>query len=326
MVTSVAVSTDGSRVVTGSADHTARVWDARTGKTLHTLKGSSGNVTSVAVSADGSRVVTGSDDNTVRVWDARTGKTLHTLKDHTSVVTSVAVSTDGSRVVTGSADHTARVWDARTEQTLHTLKGHTSVVTSVAVSTDGSRVVTGSEDNTAQVWEARTGKTLHTLIGHTRVVTSVAFAADGSRLVTTDDHNNRFVWDTETGNRCPSDTLLQSTAQAITTPDGRFLYAPLGDRVLRVSTQTDETELARRLATRPDPEWHSRQAAILATEKNVYGAAIQRAAVRRAMGVIAIDSGNLTQAHAHFLEAALLQPPIPKVDEILSNRIPLAVP
>ena len=35
----VAFSQDGRRIVTGSADHTAKVWDAASGKELLTLKG-----------------------------------------------------------------------------------------------------------------------------------------------------------------------------------------------------------------------------------------------------------------------------------------------
>ena len=63
---------DGARIVTGSDDSTARVWDATTGAELGQLKGHTGAVTSVAVTPDGARIVTGSDDNTARVWDAKT--------------------------------------------------------------------------------------------------------------------------------------------------------------------------------------------------------------------------------------------------------------
>ncbi len=75
-VTSIAVTTDGGRIVSGSgsaiasgkADNTARVWDAATGETLRVLQGHEDLVWSVAVTADGARVVSGSGDKTVRVW------------------------------------------------------------------------------------------------------------------------------------------------------------------------------------------------------------------------------------------------------------------
>ena len=95
-VESVTVSPDGSWIVTGSADHTARVWDARTGQPLLELTGHTGVIYSVAVSANGSRIVTGSADGTARVWDAKSARTLLELKGHTALVISVAVSADGS--------------------------------------------------------------------------------------------------------------------------------------------------------------------------------------------------------------------------------------
>jgi hypothetical protein len=45
--------------VTGSADNTARVWDAKSGAELLALKGHADGVTSASFSADGSRIVTG---------------------------------------------------------------------------------------------------------------------------------------------------------------------------------------------------------------------------------------------------------------------------
>ena len=72
----MAFSPDGTRIVTGSDDRTAKVWDARTGTPLLELKGHTSLVTSVAFSPDGSRIVTGSEDRTARVWDARTGRSF----------------------------------------------------------------------------------------------------------------------------------------------------------------------------------------------------------------------------------------------------------
>ena len=177
-VLSVAVSADGTRIVTASDDHTARVWDATNGAELLVLKGHTGWVTSVAVSPDGARTVTGAGD-TARVWDAKTGAELVTHRGHLDAVASVAVAPDGTRIVTGSDDTTARVWDARTFAELATLKGHTDRVTSVAVSPDGARIVTGSNDGSARVWDAKTGAELATLKGHTDRVTSVAVSPDG---------------------------------------------------------------------------------------------------------------------------------------------------
>jgi len=67
-ISSVTFSPDGKRIVTGSEDNTAKVWDALTGKETLTLKGHTKAIHSVAFSPDGKRILTGSKDNTARIW------------------------------------------------------------------------------------------------------------------------------------------------------------------------------------------------------------------------------------------------------------------
>jgi WD40 repeat protein len=64
-------SPDGSRIATASHDGTAKVWDARAGTEVLTLKGHTSLVESAAFVADGSRIVTWSRDRTAKVWDSR---------------------------------------------------------------------------------------------------------------------------------------------------------------------------------------------------------------------------------------------------------------
>jgi serine/threonine protein kinase len=127
-VNSVIFSPDGHRIVTGSWDQTAKVWEAASGRYLLTLTGHRGGITSVAFSPDGQRIVTGSADQTAKVWEAASGRYLLTLTGHSGLVASVAFSPDGQRIVTGSWDQTAKLWDAASGTNLLTLTGHTNEV------------------------------------------------------------------------------------------------------------------------------------------------------------------------------------------------------
>jgi serine/threonine protein kinase len=119
-VGSVAFSPDGRRIVSGSWDGTAKIWDAQAGKVQRTLKGHPGWwVTGVAFSPDGRRIVSGSGDfrhrgtpGEVTVWDMQTGEVQLNIVAHTAPVSSVAFSPDGQRIVSGSWDNTVMVWDA----------------------------------------------------------------------------------------------------------------------------------------------------------------------------------------------------------------------
>src|SRR5258708_12035106 len=57
-ILSVAYAPDGKTIITGSADHTAILWDAQTGWLLHTLQGHTDAVYSVAYAPDGKTVIT----------------------------------------------------------------------------------------------------------------------------------------------------------------------------------------------------------------------------------------------------------------------------
>ncbi len=67
-VTAVAFNPQGDRLFTGGQDQTVKVWNARTGEELLTLRGHKSRVTAVAVSPDGKTVATAGDDNTIRLW------------------------------------------------------------------------------------------------------------------------------------------------------------------------------------------------------------------------------------------------------------------
>jgi len=203
VVTIVAFSTDGKRIVSGGFDKAIKVWDAEQGgEALLTLRGHEGRVRSIALSADGRRIVSGSDDKTVRLWDTeRGGDALLTLRGHESWLRSVALSADGRRIVSGSDDNTIKVWDAeKGGDALLTLRGHERYVSSVALSSDGRRTVSGSSDKTIKVWDTeKGGEALLTLRGHDLKVNSVALSSDGRRIVSGSSDKTIKVWDAEKG-------------------------------------------------------------------------------------------------------------------------------
>jgi WD40 repeat protein len=255
-VTSVALSPDGRRIVTGSDDNTARVWRASRmtrATTATVLKGHRGAVTSAAFSPDGRRVATGSEDRTVRIWDlSRTDYAPTMLEGHRGGVTSVAFSPDGRWLVTGSQDTTVRLWDlsgaAPVAKTL--LRGHRRGVTSVAFSPNGKQVVTGSDDNTARIWDVRNETPASTVLrGHRGGVTSVAFSPEGERVATGSRDATARVWDLSEAS--PVATALDGHHATITSvafsPDSRRVATGSDDNTARVwdlSGRTPPTMLA----------------------------------------------------------------------------------
>lgn len=67
-VTAVSVSPDGRRLVTGSADRSAKIWELRSGREILTLREHQGPLTSVEFSPDGRSILTSSRDETAIIW------------------------------------------------------------------------------------------------------------------------------------------------------------------------------------------------------------------------------------------------------------------
>ena len=117
-VRSVSYSLDGQRIVTGSEDKTAKVWDAVEGQELMTLMGHDGGAFSVAYSPDSYRIVTGSEDKTAKVWDAVEGQELFTLKGHDDRVFSATWSPNGKRIATAGADGISQIYTTDMDELL----------------------------------------------------------------------------------------------------------------------------------------------------------------------------------------------------------------
>ena len=79
-VTALAVTPDGRRAISASADQTVQVWDLEAAQLVRTLEGHTDWVTGVAITPDGQRAISGSVDGTLRVWNLESGRSQHMLQ------------------------------------------------------------------------------------------------------------------------------------------------------------------------------------------------------------------------------------------------------
>jgi hypothetical protein len=199
-VNSIALSSDGRYLVTGSNDETAKLWDLSSGQEIRTFQGHTQGVESVALLSDGRYLVTGSNDGTAKLWDLSSGQEIRTFQGHTAGVMSVALSSDGRYLVTGSNDETAKLWDLSSGREIRAFQGHTAYLESVALSSDGRYLVTGSGDGTAKLWDLSSGREIRTFAGDAGyTVASVALSSDGRYLVTGSWDSTAKLWDLSSG-------------------------------------------------------------------------------------------------------------------------------
>ena len=107
-------SPDGKRVVTGSSDGRARVWNALSGEPLTNPTVYHSTIFNVRFSADGTQLLTASADGVAELLNASTGQRLPPAMRQKNSVLTATFSPDGNHILTASADGTARLWDAHT--------------------------------------------------------------------------------------------------------------------------------------------------------------------------------------------------------------------
>jgi WD40 repeat protein len=229
-VLSSALSPDGLYIATSSNYSVARLWD-RHGKPLATLNAHKSFIYMVAFSPDGKNILTGSYDNTARLWDLQ-GNTLQILSGHTFSVTSVAFSPDGKYLLTGSRDNTARLWDLNGKQ-LQIFRGHRDAIWSVSFSPDGKTVLTGSGDNTARLWDVN-GNLLQVFKGHNDRINSVAFSKNGKYILTGSRDKTARLWKLNGENLQIFDENRSYVHSVVFSPDDRSVLIGYADGTARM--------------------------------------------------------------------------------------------
>lgn len=221
-VISIAYSPDGSKVVSGSYDNTAKIWDAISGKLLGTLTGEAG-IASVDFSPDSNKIVTAG--YAARIWDVETSKNEVSIRAHGRVVSTAAFSPDGNNIVTGSNLFTnAKIWDINTRELIHELSGSDGGLISAAYSPDGSKIIAGASMKSAKIWNTKTGKEIATL--QSGGVKSVVFSPDGSKVATGSSDSKPKIWDASTGK------LLTTLSDRTTKANSSISFSPNGKKVV----------------------------------------------------------------------------------------------
>jgi WD40 repeat protein/S1-C subfamily serine protease/tRNA A-37 threonylcarbamoyl transferase component Bud32 len=233
----LAVSQDGRRLLSGSADRSLILWDRETAQPIRRLKHPTGEAEAVAFSPDGRRALSGGADMVVRLWDLERGDVIREFRGHIEWVFSVAFSSDGRHAYSTSGgfndgawrdgtDSAIRVWDVETGREVRRLDGHRGIVWTVAVSPDGRRLLSAGADSQVILWDAQTGARVRGYRGHTAAVRCAAFLPDGQRAVSCSSDRTIRLWEAETGAEVG---VLHGHTQGAdwvgVSPDGRWLLS-----------------------------------------------------------------------------------------------------
>ncbi|KAL8232387.1 hypothetical protein R6Q57_002165 [Mikania cordata] len=106
---------DKPYLITGSDDHTAKVWDYQTKTCVQTLEGHSHNVSAVCFHPELPIIITGSEDGTVRIWHSTTYRLENTLNYGLERVWAIGYMKGSRRIAFGYDEGTIMVKVGREE-------------------------------------------------------------------------------------------------------------------------------------------------------------------------------------------------------------------
>lgn len=172
----------GARVLTASFDGTAALWDLDGGR-LATLFGSGARLEGARFSPDGRAALTWGEDGAARLHDAD-GKAGPVLRGPEGAVHSATFSPRGDLIATAHEDGYVRVWD-RTGRLHRAMSAHPEAAETATFSPDGTLLATtGWGDNDARLWEMPSGRLRGRLVGHRHRVSRAYFHPSGRAVLT----------------------------------------------------------------------------------------------------------------------------------------------
>jgi WD40 repeat protein len=195
-VQAVAISPDGTRLLTGGGDHTGRLWDAATGKPAGPPLRHAGAVVAVAFSPDSTTAATAAADGICRLWHAADGASIGEPMRHDKALTAVAFCPDGKSLATAGHDRTVGRWDAATGKAFGAPLVHPDTVHCLAFSPDGKLLASGCGGNVSRIsggytwaelraWDPATGKPRsHPVLSPMTYDRGLAVSPDGRTFVT----------------------------------------------------------------------------------------------------------------------------------------------
>jgi WD40 repeat protein len=233
---------DGKSVAGADGDGgTVKIWDATTGRVLHTFAKPRDaksdfpyRAQHILFSPDGRRLYTdGGLNGLIQVWEIETGRELLRFETKANI-RSMALSPDGRILMIGGSDNALHgaergliaLWDAETGREVQRFPPQWGDVNYVAFAPDGKlaasagyAVVGETGFHVVKLWEVSTGQQVRQLVGHRDALWAIAFAPDGGTLVSASSDATLKLWDVATGKEIrsfPTETKEPSHALSVT--------------------------------------------------------------------------------------------------------------
>jgi WD40 repeat protein len=205
-VTAVALSADGTTLLSGNENGWISVWDVATGHPLHLFRKHRGWVHSVAFAPDerNSVLSLGEKERTrggmAKLWDSQSGKDQFVIGAHSNI-SAVSLAADGKTLFSGDSHGNVLQWRLGAKTPHVFAKPGLIPITVCAISPDGKWLLSSLsslQEGRVQIWDAKTGNKLQELSYHAPL-TDATFSPDGKHVLAASRDGTLQLWDISTG-------------------------------------------------------------------------------------------------------------------------------
>jgi len=239
-VVSAEYSPDEGKIVTASADGTARIWDVEDGRVIATLAHDPAGLNAAIFNAKGDRLLTSTDywalkrTDSAALWNALNWELVARLR-HDGNIIAASFDVEGERVATGGEDTSIKIWSSADGQLLQTISGHGSRVRSLQFSRDGHRLLSAADDNSIRIWDSLNGQQLTQLsepgMG---LLTGAIFSPDERSVAIATQTGGVWIWSVESGHVVTLSGHQQQVAGLKFNSDASLLFSHSYDGTARV--------------------------------------------------------------------------------------------
>ncbi|KAL7803474.1 hypothetical protein V8C44DRAFT_353120 [Trichoderma aethiopicum] len=198
-IRSIAISPDGSRLVSSSRDGSIRIWDISPELEDPWIREPSKR-SRMALSPDGVTLasISNYEGGSIDIWDLLKGEQVHTFTDHSRPVTCLEFSANGKFLASTSRQLAVRIWDLATRACKKILFTPNGIIRLLKFSPDTLRLAS-LKSNKIEIWDLASGLSMELQCEDGGKQQSINFAMDGRSLAAGTKSGEIQLWDYVSG-------------------------------------------------------------------------------------------------------------------------------
>lgn len=236
-ITCLDVDWTARRALSGSSDHSLKIWDLDTTKctqtlsTIWTCSRWRDVLTALSAKMDwaSQRALCGMQNGYLKLFDLSTGSDKTLIRPgHRHAIHALDVDWGRQRAIAGSDSMMLMLWDLESFKCIRTFEGHSSSVSSACLDCEGSRVVSASHDGTLKLWCLEDGSCTLTLNAHAGDCGRICVAVDWSSFCAVSGARDGWgVWDLSEGTCIRQPNAQDGTVTCVALSSSKARVTPL---------------------------------------------------------------------------------------------------